>query len=172
MTHTWFLTYNKYCRDPREKPQTLDAYNAFCYIILPFWSPWCSAHHTMVTVYVNADCVLCQRCWHTPPQEGICHLSIYLSSTEQSSAGRIMRSHNYKVVFFPCSKADLTPLQPSLSCSAQTEDASWGWQVSENKYDDRQTIMFFQLEPIKWNVIRPLLGFTRRKLSCLLYLQK
>lgn len=172
MTHTWFLTYNKYCRDPREKPQTLDAYNAFCYIILPFWSPWCSAHHTMVTVYVNADCVLCQRCWHTPPQEGICHLSIYLSSTEQSSAGRIMRSHNYKVVFFPCSKADLTPLQPSLSCSAQTEDASQGWQVSENKYDDRQTIMFFQLEPIKWNVIRPLLGFTRRKLSCLLYLQK
>ena len=34
---------------------------------------------------VNVGCVICQRCWHTPPQEDISHHPVYLSSTEKRS---------------------------------------------------------------------------------------
>lgn len=141
------LQYIRYSTDSREEHQTsgfkgnytLYTYDAVCYIILPLWS-WC-AHQILWTVNVSVGCVICQRCWHTLPQEDISHHPVY----PQGSVSGIIKSHNYKAVSFNGSKIDWNTSSLMFSSNGK-------WKLRpmtnmKNKYDDRRTshptIIFF-----------------------------
>lgn len=57
---------------------------------------------------VNVGCVICQRCWHTPPQEDISHHPVYLSSTEKRST-KLCQQNNEE----PQLQGTFLPLQQS-----------------------------------------------------------
>lgn len=117
-SRTWILIYNKYCTGPRGEPKTssFKEHHKLCTCLLHNIASliWSGAQQILWIVNVNAGSgtihvkgVDILVLLHRRTSLIIPPISPQQGEDPQSSVSRIMKSHNYKVVSLPYSKAGL-----------------------------------------------------------------